>query len=512
MRSKNASKNLIISLFYELLIFALGIIVPRYIIISYGDAVNGLTQTINRLLTLINLIQAGAVGASIYQMYKPVADNDYETQSAILYSSKKFFKKIGIIYLCIAFALSIFYGFYLEGELKFLEIVLSFAVLATNGSLYFFFTTRFDIFLSPHQKKYLLTLGNMIERVLYYALLFVVIFTKLHFIFMYVALLVAGIIRVLINGSFYLKHTKGKIVKEPKDKNFVIKDRKYLIYTSIGNEAITASPTVIITTFISLAKASVFSVYSMLYTSMKTLLKTVQLSVSPIFGNLVASSNDEKIAKVYNVLQYIFLMVGVVLSSCIAFLIMPFLKIYTVGFENAQDYISSILAIFVIGYVVLFSIRNSMGYVSTVYGLFKVTYKITLTSGIIGVVISLVCTLLFGFEYVMTGVLAYNLMYIVRNMIILKQRVSWFKYGKLFQRIALILIVTIVSYLLYAFNVFGVASVNSFIGWLLYAICFGVAILVLVLIYSLIFERKEFFALIDYAKAMLKRKGKKKNA
>ncbi|MBQ4516604.1 MAG: hypothetical protein II978_07425, partial [Clostridia bacterium] len=157
VRSKNAFRNLSASLAYEAFILALGLIVPRFIILSYGDSINGLTQTINRLLTLVNLLQAGAVGASIFEMLKPVADNDYKKQSAIMYASKKFFDRMGIIYLSIVLICAVFFGFYLQdGSLTEIEVILSFCILAINGSLYFFFTARYDIVFSSYQKKYLL--------------------------------------------------------------------------------------------------------------------------------------------------------------------------------------------------------------------------------------------------------------------------------------------------------------------------------------------------------------------
>ena len=113
MRSKNALRNLSVSLLYEAFILVLGLIVPRFIILSYGDSVNGLTQTIHRLLSLVNLLQAGAVGASIYQMLKPVAENDYKAQSAVMYASRKFFNRMGALYLAIVMVCAVFFGFYL---------------------------------------------------------------------------------------------------------------------------------------------------------------------------------------------------------------------------------------------------------------------------------------------------------------------------------------------------------------------------------------------------------------
>ena len=135
MRSRNAIRNLITLLSYEAISFILGIVFPRFVISIYGSEINGLTSTITRILSLINLIQAGAVGTAIYQMYKPVATNDFETQSAIIYTSRKFYNRVAAVYLALSFGIGIFYSFYLESNsLTFLSILLSFGILATNGA------------------------------------------------------------------------------------------------------------------------------------------------------------------------------------------------------------------------------------------------------------------------------------------------------------------------------------------------------------------------------------------
>lgn len=509
MRAKNALRNLGVSLIYEVFIFVIGLIMPRLIILSYGDAVNGLTQTITRLLTLINLIQAGAVGASIYQMYKPVADNDYETQSAIMYSSRCYFNKLGVIYLVVAMAAAVFYGFYLKSdELSPLEIILSFGILAVNGSLHFFFTARHDILFSSYQQRYLLTISTFLEKIVYYVLLFLVVLGELPFMFMYLALLCGDLVRVIVNTLYYRKLTKGKLVSQPKDKHYPIKDRKYLMLNSIGTEMITASPTIIITTLVGLSYSSVFSVYAMIYTSMKTIINSVQLAISAIFGNLVAKSENKKIAGVFNDLSFSFLTVGAFLASCAAFLFMPFINIYTSGFEGVS-YHYPILAIFIVAYIAIFAFRTTFAFVATVYGLFKEICKITVVCGSICIFISALTTYLFGMPYVMVGVLLFHVSYSVIVLMILKKRVSWFTFKKLPLRTAMLIILPTISYVL---SILNPIEITGFATWAMVAVGYAAVMAVVILGYSLIFERKELGDLLRYGKAVFFKKKKKKMA
>lgn len=509
MRSKNAFRNLAVSLAYEIFILALGLIVPRYIILSYGDSINGLTQTINRLLTLVNLLQAGSVGASIFQMLRPVAENDYETQSAIMYSSKKFFNRMGVIYLTIITVCAVFYGFYLHDEnLNPIEIILSFAVLAMNGSLYFFFTSRHDILCTSYQKKYLLKLSSFIEKIVYYTLLYFVIKGNLYFIFMYAALLCGSIVRVSVNGYFCRKLIGNHLTPNPKNKNFEIKDRKFLMLASIGDQIIAAAPTVIITTFISLASSSVFSIYSMIYISMKTLIDSVHHSISAVFGNLVVTSEEQKISNIFDALVYVFVMIGALLSSCCAFLFMKFIALYTDGFAGSNDYSQPVLACFVVAYVAIFSVKIVLSIVSNSYGLFRLTCKATLTCGAVSLAVSVVATILFGMPYVMMGVLLYHFSTMCVLIVAFKKRIEWFKINyKWISRIAILIVLPVVSWLLYKADLF---FFNGWIGWLAMAVIYVTVVSFCLLIYTLIFDRSTFMFLIKYLKTITKLKEKKR--
>ena len=504
MRTKNALRNLIVSLLYEVFILALGLIIPRFIILSYGDSINGLTQTINRLLTLVNLLQAGAVGASIFQMFKPVAEGDYETQSAIMYASKKFFNKMGVIYLLIVMVCAVFYGFYLqEDTLTPIEVILSFAVLALNGSLYFFFTARHDILCTSYQKKYLLKLSSFIEKIVYYILLFLVIKGNLYFIYMYAALLCGSVVRVLVNEHYCRKLVDKRLTSDPVNKKFEIKDRKFLMLASIGDQVIAAAPTVIITTLISLASSSVFSVYSMIYISMRTLIDSVHHSVSAVFGNLVTTADDQKISKIFDVLLYVFVMIGALLASCCAFLFMNFISLYTKGFD-ATDYYQPILACFIVAYVAIFAIKTVFSFVSNSYGLFKLTCKATLVCGAFSLIVSIVSTMLFGMSYVMLGVLLYHLSTMCVFIVAFKKEITWFVVdAKWIPRIAIMVLFPMMSWRLYEANMF---FIGGWLGWFAMATIYAIIITGLLLIYTMIFEKKELLLLLEYMRAVLDRK------
>ncbi len=500
MRSKNALKALIAFFVYEIFIFVVNIIYPRWIILTYGSEINGLSSTITRVLSLVNLVQAGAVGAAIYQMYKPVAENDTVTQSEIMYSSKQFYKKITVIYTLVSLMVGGFYSIYLaSSQLSSMEVFFAFAILTFNGALQLYVTSQCDIFFSAHQKKYFVTFSQLIYQVVNYSLLTVVLILRLPFFCIYVAMLTGGIVGAFLNFCFYRKYSKGIINKNPGNKHYIISGRKYLMLACIGTEAMTAAPTVIISTVLGLVYSSVFSVYSLIYMSMKTLISTIQLSVSPIFGNLVKTSEDAKLYRVYDLVEWITMMFGTLLSTVTAVLIIPFIELYTNGVEDAE-YLYPVLAVFVIVYICLFTISSSYGYVSTVYGLFKQTCRITLTSAIIGIGISVICTIMWGISYVMIGLLFYQLTSLVLTNNVLRKNVRWYETKGLVRRVIFMFILTMSAFFMY----YGIRwSIISWFEWFASACCVAIMAGVLILIYAVIFERNQVKTIFAYIKKLV---------
>ncbi len=500
MRSKNAARNLLAYIIYEAIAFIGSIIFPRLIILTYGSQINGLTSTITRILSLVNLLQAGAVGAAVYQMYKPVADNDYMTQSEIIYSSRKFYSRVVKLYVIISLVLGIFYSYHLEdSSLSALQVFSAFLVLTINGAIQLFITSICDIYFGPNQKKYVVISTSIISQIINYLIQAIVIYLRVSFIYIYFAMLAGTIVGACLNIYLFKKYTKGKIRYNPNNKNYVIADRKYLMIECIGAEFMTAAPTVIVTTFVGLLYSSVFSVYSLVFISAKTVLSTIQISVSPIFGNIVKTASDEKKFEIYNLIEYVTIMFGTIIACCVAKLIMPFVTLYSQNVNDA-DYQYPLLAFFVIIYVCMFSVLTSFSYVSTVYGLFKQTCWITIISSGIGLILSVICTVLWGLPFVMIGLLAVQFITIFVLNIVIKMNVAWYKRKGLIRRTLFLIINVMFVYTLG--NMYSY-SIDSWKKWVVTAIITVFIECLVVLGYSALFERKNIKLVYIYIKGIL---------
>ena len=107
-------KNIFWGVAGQFLILALGIIVPRFILKSYGDEANGLINAITQIFTYLALIEAGIGQATVQALYKPIVEDDKNEINGILSATQKYYRKLTKIYMLIVLLVSVLYPLFIE--------------------------------------------------------------------------------------------------------------------------------------------------------------------------------------------------------------------------------------------------------------------------------------------------------------------------------------------------------------------------------------------------------------
>ena len=98
-RTKTFLQNSITTAVYQAIVMISGFIVTRIILVYYGSEINGLISSINQFITYFNLVEAGLSGATVYSLYKPLAENDHKGISAIVVAAQNFYIKSGYFFV-----------------------------------------------------------------------------------------------------------------------------------------------------------------------------------------------------------------------------------------------------------------------------------------------------------------------------------------------------------------------------------------------------------------------------
>lgn len=502
MRLKNASRNTIITLFVEFFQLALAIFVPRLIIVRFGSDVNGLTTTIVNILNVINLIQAGATGASIFEMYQPIANNDYDTVNRILSSTKKYYAKLGIVFSTIVIVAAPVVAFsYTTEKLSFWQIVLSMLILGVNMLFSFLFFFWYDILFCAHQKKYYVSISTFFYYLTYYGLVFVILKVPFsQFYWMYIAALIGNVVKLIVLFCIYKAKYSGIVTKNYKGKEYKIKNRYNILFQQVSTQATEASVSVVLSYSYGLNMVSVFSVYNLIRNVANMIMFQILYAIVSVFGNVVYSESDKRKKDIFDAIHIMFYAIGTWLIICVGVLALSFVKIYTHGIADANYFrIEYVIIIVLYLFVILQYIPTYL--VANVYGFYKEITKYYIA----GFVVSLASGILIGRLFDWFIVLMPSIMYFIVFLgvhKICKEKVEWYREIKVVKRSIVSGIVVLVTSAL----VFLLKHIEiSLKMWILCALIVGIISAILIILFLRVFEKNIFNMITNKLKNMIKK-------
>ena len=130
MTESRGLKNAAFGVLSELLTSAVGVILPRLVLVSLGSESNGLLNSVTSVLSYMSLLEAGVGGATLQALYKPCAERDRDSVNSIMAATDQFYRRTGKAYLIIVVAISIGYALAVRTELSRLDV---FAVVLLSG-------------------------------------------------------------------------------------------------------------------------------------------------------------------------------------------------------------------------------------------------------------------------------------------------------------------------------------------------------------------------------------------
>ena len=110
-------KNIGFGLLAQLLTMAVGIIIPRLVLVNLGSESNGLVNSVNNVLVYMSLLEAGVGTATLQALYKSCATEDHRSTNSIMAATDFYYRRTGKIYFFIVALISVVYTALIRTEL-----------------------------------------------------------------------------------------------------------------------------------------------------------------------------------------------------------------------------------------------------------------------------------------------------------------------------------------------------------------------------------------------------------
>lgn len=400
MRSKKVIINVISSVLLQLTKVICGFIVPRLIIGSYGSNVNGLISSITQFLYFIVLLEAGFGPVIKATLYKPIAQKDRETICKILKTSEKIFRIIAYLFIAYIIILCCVMPAVVAKEFDVWFTVSLIIIISISNFSEYFFGMTYKLFLHAEQKMYVTSVIQIATLVL--NTLVVVLLVRFN-ASIHIVKLLSSLIFVLrpILQNVYVKQ-KYKVDLRKIDGNYKFKQKWDALAQHIAWVINSNVDIAIITLCGNLAEVSVYSVYRLIIDGVKSIIKSFVGGIDAAFGDMIAKSESENLNRGFKIYEFFYFSITTIVFSSALFLIVPFVKVYTKGVNDA-NYITPVLATLMVVEGIVLLIRQPYQDLVNAAGHFKQTQIGAWVEVIFNIVISFVLTYKFGTVGVVIG-------------------------------------------------------------------------------------------------------------
>lgn len=494
---KSSISNTFSAVFLQIITAISGLIIPQLIISNYGSTINGMISSITQFISYFTLVEAGVGNVSIFQLYKPLSENDKKEVNGILSATYKYYNKSGYFFLTLVFGLLFIYPHFISGQVDLSTVIWMICILSSSSIFDYFILGKYRVLLTADQKLYVLnyvqSLGTFLNTLFTVLLIYLnqsIIIVKLVSTLVYILRMVIVIIYVKKKYDYLDFHTTPLYEK--------LSEKWSVLSHQIAGMVVLNTDLVVLTIFkVPLSEISVYTVYNMILNVIINLLNSILTAMTPIFGNALSTKNKETIKKYYDLYELLFYILYFCLFTCLIVLYLPFLSVYSENFTDANYIRPSFVLVFsLMGLMYMvrtpaLTIINACGhYRQTKKGAFieafiniVVSILLVVKFQIIGVIVGSICSHLFR----STELMIYNNRYLMKNTL-----------KKTIKRVIRNILILIVNILF--LNVYIIDNCASYIEWFYKAIIVVVFSSISIVLLNLLFERKYLNIIIDKLK------------
>lgn len=485
-----AKRNAVTGLITQLIIIALGLIVPRIMITNYGSDTNGLTNTLTQIFSYIALLEAGIGQSTRNALYKPITENDRDGVCKILSVSRKYYWKITKYYAGVVILMAVLLPFVLKTELSAKTVFAVVFFEGMSGVIRFMFTENWMQLLMAEGKGYVQANITLMGRLLTYGIKIILACMKINIVAIQFGFFCVSLIQLAIY-KWYIEKNYGWIKYDLKScENIELPDKNAYVLTEIAWTVFSSTDMILLSILFSTALSSVYSVYNLVYSNISGLMNSVYTSLIYLLGQAYSESL-RKYEQVHDEFELMFMTGAAILMSCCSVLGIAFVRLYTKGVTDT-NYIYIYLPI-LFGLIQILSWdRYVSGNLSGIAGYAKIVSKISVVEAVSNILLSVILAPkmgLYGITLATAISLVFKLAYLtyLGNVVILKRRL-WNSLSKIFGYLGAYLIISFIG-------IIKPLKISSFANFILYGFITLTLVIAVFTILAYVIDRKTFKAL-----------------
>ena len=385
-RTANSAKNIVTKYASQLLLIILNFITRTVFIRTLGEAYLGINGLFTNILSMLSLAELGVGTAIVFKLYKPIEVHDEARILALMDLYRKIYFVIGCIIAVAGMVIAPFLRYFISDFDRFAQLNLNPVFIFSlyvfkSASSYWFFAYKQSL-VRAHQKSYLLTVRSYAVSIASCLAQIAVLYWTHNFILYTVTLIAFSVLENLILARVadkqypYLKRKALERVGKEEIKG-LLKDCSALFLYKVNNAVITATDSIILSSFLGLSTVGFYSNYGMISLNIRNLLYSLYESLTASIGSIHATGNRIWKQNIFRTINFATVLIYGIVSVGFALLCDEFITLW-IGegflinsFDNGKAVIHYSLPLIIAAEIYLLGIANYLSSFRSAFGLFR---------------------------------------------------------------------------------------------------------------------------------------------
>ena len=290
MKFKKTIYNLFFGIGTQLVTLALGLVIPRLVLQSYGSEVNGLFNTLNNIYTYLSLVEAGIATSALQALYGPVEREDRQSINEILTATKRYFHRCAALYAIGVVVLTGSLPFLLRTDISRTAVALVTLLQGCASLANFYVVAGMTSLLSAEGKEYVQNNLTLVTTVLTSIAKIVLVNLRVNIVVLQLAYFGISLLSVTIYFLYFRRHYPwmdrnqyNPAVKLQQRGAFLLHHVVYVIFNN--------TDVVLLSLLCGLKVSSVYSIYNLIFFSV---LRVINTAFSGVKFNLGLAYNSDR--------------------------------------------------------------------------------------------------------------------------------------------------------------------------------------------------------------------------
>ena len=403
MRKKQSIINSIVSVISTVITMVIAFIAQTIFFKTLGEEYLGLNGLFSNIISILAVVELGIGPAIVYNLYRPVAENNKEKIKSLLGFYKKSYHIIALAIMALGICILPFLKIIVGDITINVNIYLVFLLVLIDTICSYLLTYKRSILIA-HQKNYVIALVHLAYTVILNILQIGILIVFRNYIFYLLVKIIMRIVENIIITIIANKKYKYICEKDVKPlERDIIKDIfskvKGLIFHKIGTFIVLGTDNILISTFIGVGSVGLYSNYLLVINGINSLFSQMFSSVTASVGNLLVENNNEKSFSVYKKIRFLNFWINTFCSSCMLALLQPFISMF---FGKEALFGIGTVAIILLSWHLNFT-RRDISLFKEAAGIYHEDRFIPIIESIINIVASIIFLKIFGLKGIFMG-------------------------------------------------------------------------------------------------------------